>query len=142
MQKRHQNSLTLAKTVPKSYLTVKMRLFHSYISLISNLVTIIKLKNISCLLVWRYMLLLCKKKSTVFPITHIWIKFKILNSVKDLKIWWNWDFASAWLKKISITRSIFEIRGSSFGFSLIFMPATNHILWLKALKSISKFLIF
>ena len=32
MQKQHRNSLTLAKTVPKSYLTVTMRLFHSYIS--------------------------------------------------------------------------------------------------------------
>ena len=50
---------------------------------------------------------------------------------RDLKIWWNWDFASAWLRKIRVTRSFFEIKGSSSGFSLIFTLATNCILRLR-----------
>ena len=39
----------------------------------------------------------------------------------DLKIWQNWDFASTPVTKIHVTRSIFEIEGSSFGLRLIFV---------------------
>ena len=45
----------------------------------------------------------------------------------DLKIFWIWDFATSWLTKTAVTRSIFEIEGSSFGFFLIFMCLRNLI---------------
>ena len=66
--------------------------------------------------------LTCKKLG---PNLKNWVRFW------DLKIWRNWDFASPWLTKIAITRSILEIEGSSFGFSLIFVCSKNHILQLK-----------
>ena len=50
-----------------------------------------------------------------------WVRFHYL------KIWRNWDFALGWLTKIPVTRSIFEIWDSSFGFFLIFMFVRNHI---------------
>ena len=40
-------------------------------------------------------------------------------------------FASGCVTKSTITRSIFKIEGSSFGFSLIFMGFTNHVLQLR-----------
>ena len=50
-----------------------------------------------------------------------WVRFH------DLKIWRNRDFALGWLTKMPVTRSIFEIRDSSFGFFLLFMFVRNHI---------------
>ena len=60
----------------------------------------------------------------------------------DLKIWQHWDFASAPVTKIHVTRSIFEIEGSSFGFSLIFVCSKNHILQLKVSDRFFNDLIF
>ena len=45
----------------------------------------------------------------------------------DLKILRIWDFAMTWLMKIPVTRSIFEIEGSSFGLFLIFIRVA--IIW-------------
>ena len=45
----------------------------------------------------------------------------------DLKIFCIWDFVKTWLTKTAVTRSIFEIEGSYFGFFLIFMCLRNHI---------------
>ena len=48
----------------------------------------------------------------------------------NLKIWQNWEFASPWLTKNQVTRSIFEIEDSSSGFSLIFVqPKLSSILY-------------
>ena len=52
------------------------------------------------------------------------------NRYKSQKVSEIWDFASIWLTKMVITRSIFEIQGSFFGFSLIFMCVIIHILQL------------
>ena len=49
----------------------------------------------------------------------------------DLKISQNWKFALTGLTNISITRSIFDIEGSSFRFDLIFVCLKIHILQLK-----------
>ena len=48
-----------------------------------------------------------------------------------LKIWRQWDFVIPWPTKIVVTRSIFEIEGSSFGFSHLFVCSTNAILQLR-----------
>ena len=45
-----------------------------------------------------------------------------------LKIWRQWDFVIPWPTKIAVTHSIFEIEGSSFGFSHLFVCSTNAIL--------------
>ena len=65
-----------------------------------------------------------------------WVRFH------DLKIWRNWDFALGWLTKIPVTRSIFEIRDSSFGIFLIFMFVRNHILQLRLYDQFSNFSFF
>ena len=65
-----------------------------------------------------------------------WVRFW------DLKIWQHWDFASAPVTKIHVTRSMFEIEGSSFGFSLIFVCSKNHILQLKVSDRFFNDLIF
>ena len=54
-----------------------------------------------------------------------WVRFW------NLKIWQDWDFATTPVTKIHVTRSIFEIEGSSFGFSLIFVCSQTPILNLK-----------
>ena len=46
-----------------------------------------------------------------------------------LKIWRQWDFVIPWPTKIAVTRLIFEIEGSSFGF--IFVCSTNATLQLR-----------
>ena len=48
-----------------------------------------------------------------------------------LKIWRQWDFVIPWPTKIAVTRSIFEIEGSNFGFSPLFVCSTNAILQLR-----------
>ena len=60
----------------------------------------------------------------------------------DLKIWQNCDFALTQLTKISVTRSIFEVEGSSFGFRLIFVCSKIHILQLKLSEWFFNDLIF
>ena len=51
-------------------------------------------------------------------------------------------FASGCVTKSIITRSIFKIEGSSFGFSLIFMGFKNHVLQLRLSDQLSKFSFF
>ena len=60
----------------------------------------------------------------------------------DLKNWPIWDFDLTWLTKNPVTRSIFEVEGSSFGFSLIFVCSKIHILQLKLSEWFFNDLIF
>ena len=60
----------------------------------------------------------------------------------DLKILWIWDFLTTWLTKMAITRSIFEIEGSSFGLFLIFMCLRNHISLHRLYNQFSDYLVF
>ena len=46
---------------------------------------------------------------------------------RDLKNLSFWDFFLPWLTEIAITRSIFEIQGSYFGFIPLFMCSINHV---------------
>ena len=46
---------------------------------------------------------------------------------RDLKNLSFWDFVLPWLTEIAITRSIFEIQGSYFGFIPLFMCSINHV---------------
>ena len=57
--------------------------------------------------------------------------FKNWARFRDFKILRNWDFAPPWLTETAITRSIFEIESSSFGFSLICMCFKIHVLHLR-----------
>ena len=50
---------------------------------------------------------------------------------------WKWDFVFIW--PIAVTCSIFDIRGSSFGLSALFMCYTNHV-W--QVRLLDQFLIF
>ena len=84
-------------------------------------------------MLFREMKLTCKKLDKNLK---NWVRFW------DLKIWQHWDFASAPVTKIHVTRSIFEIEGSSFGFSLIFVCSKNHILQLKVSDRFFNDLIF
>ena len=68
--------------------------------------------------------LTCKKLG---PNLNNWMRFW------DLKIWQKWNFASSGLTKILVTRSIFVIECSSFGFSLIFVCSKIYILQLAVL---------
>ena len=64
---------------------------------------------------------------------------------RDFEIWKSClieIFASGCNTKSIITRSIFKIEGSSFGFSLIFMGFKNHVLQLRLSDHLSKFSFF
>ena len=56
---------------------------------------------------------------------------KISTRYWHLKIGSKWDFVIPWPPKIAVTRSIFEIEGSNFGFSPLFVCSTNAILQLR-----------
>ena len=56
---------------------------------------------------------------------------KIPTRYWHLKIGSKWDFVIPWPTKIAVTRSIFEIEGSNFGFSPLFVCSTNAILQLR-----------
>ena len=60
--------------------------------------------------------------------------FEVSKSQSVFEIWKSFlieIFASGCITKSTITRSIFKIEGSSFGFSLIFMGFKNHVFQLK-----------
>ena len=59
-----------------------------------------------------------------------------------LKIWRQWDFVIPWPTKIVVTRSIFEIEGSSFGFSHLFVCSINAILQLRLYDQFLKISFF
>ena len=69
-------------------------------------------------------------------------KSQNLTKFLDLKISQNRDFASTGLTKTPVTPSIFEIKGSYFGFSLIFVCSKIHILQLKLSDQYFNDLIF
>ena len=73
---------------------------------------------------------------TLCVLSEIYIDFtrkKIGQNLKksvifwDLNFFWIWDCVTTWITKTAVTRSIFEIEGSYFGFFLIFMCLKNHI---------------
>ena len=66
----------------------------------------------------------------------VWLRvkgpyLKISTRYWHLKIGSKWDFVIPWPTKIGVTRSIFEIEGSNFGFSPLFVCSTNAILQLR-----------
>ena len=65
-----------------------------------------------------------------------WVGFRDLNNLQ------NWDFTLTWHTKNPVTRSIFEVEGSSFGFSLIFVCSKIHILQLNVSDWFFNYLIF
>ena len=56
---------------------------------------------------------------------------KISTRYWHLKIGSKWDYVIPWPMKIAVTRSIFEIEVSNFGFSSLFVCSTNAILQLR-----------
>ena len=68
----------------------------------------------------------------------------IKNSLRycDLKIHGLRDFVVHWPTKIAVTRSIFEIQGSSSGFSPIFIGSKNYVLQPMLYEQFLKFSFF
>ena len=60
----------------------------------------------------------------------------------DLKIHGLRDFVVHWPTKIAVTRSIFEIQGSSSGFSPIFIGSKNYVLQPMLYEQFLKFSFF
>ena len=63
---------------------------------------------------------------------------KISTRYWHLKIGSKWDFVIPWPTKIAVTLSIFEIEGSNFGFSPLFVCSTNAILQLRLYDQFKK----